>query len=880
MNVRAITLVLLTTALFFSTGLPAVAGGQQEAEEEPTEIDIPSQPRQYISPENDDGVDDVLTLPFDVIPAPDAVIVEYNLAIFDNSGNVVFSQSQAEPRRRNFFERILNQPKPEVELPDSLTWDGTYLNSDQGSDGEPVPDGEYSYQLRIRDDLGNIAQTPPFNLTVDNTAPQVRSLQQPEFSIFSPNRDGIRESITIRQETTREVSWTGTIRNEEGDAVWQQTWENPNPSNPADDVTPPAAFEWDGTYQLPDDERNGEVAPEGSYTYELTSTDRAGNSTERTANYSVTLSLTAGDIQLSVEGDGYFSPNDDGTKDRVTFTTTVTEPEGLTAWEINVAPVDDPDDSSRTIEGAAPVPSSVTFNGRDGRGRRLPDGEYQVAAMVTYENGTQVRSDPASIVIDTQAPQASISASTQPEATRPDAPLVFGGENKEAVQFNVRLTEGEPWTATVETPEDSMSGNLSDLGFRGPSFEFTWEGNGPEGEEMADGIYTVSLQATDRAGNTGTSNAVRVRKFTQDTPIDVSVSSDMLTPNDDDENETVTIRPEFEVSELIDQFLLEIKNSDGFVVRSLYRTAPFDSFEWNGTNNAGGPVQEGDYYVDFQIVYFNGDRPRVEGVGPVNLDRGPDERPATPPNVQLSAQPLPFSPDGDGYRDTVQLRLRAASVDPVREWELEIRDPAGNLFRTFTGEEEPPRFIDWNGRAEDGELVQAASDYEAELTVTDVNGETGTAETTLPVDVLVFRDDQGRVLINVPSINFAGFSADLFDVERDLLDTNLQTLRRVAEILKRYPDYEITVEGHAAHVFYRNEERMEREQEQVLLPLSRNRAREVYEALVILGLDRDRMTTTGVGGNNPVVPHSNREEIWKNRRVLFILERERSSGGS
>lgn len=871
MKLRTMIGALTAAVLLLGVVLPATAGGQQEGE--PTQIDIPSQPRQYISPENEDGVNDVLTLPYDVVPAPDAVIVRYNLAIFDNNGNIVYSQSQEETRRRNFFERLLNQPKPEIELPESLTWDGTYLNSEQGSDGELVPDGEYTYQLRLRDDLGNVAQTPPFSVTVDNTAPEVRALPQPSYGIFSPNGDGIRDTVTIRQEASREVSWTGTIRNESGEAVWQRTWENPQPNNPANDIAPPAQFDWDGTYDLPDGNRNGETVSEGSYTYELSSTDRSGNSTTRTANYSITLSLTAGDVQIAVEGNGYFSPNGDGSKDTVTFTTEVAEPEGLESWEIAVAPADEPDDPSRTITGSAPVPGTVTFDGRNARGARLPDGEYQVTISVTYENGTRVGSEPRPIVIDTQAPQAGISASTQPEATRPNAPLVFGGENKQAVQFNVRLTEGEPWAATIETPEGTLTGRLADYGFAGPNFEFTWEGNGPEGDELPDGIYTVTLEATDRAGNTGTSNSVRVRKFTRGTPIDVSLEGDEFSPNDDGRNETIMIRPEFEVAELIDQFLLEVKNSDGFVVRSLYRTAPFDSFEWDGTNNAGGGVQEGDYYVDFQIVYHHGNRPRVEDVGPINLDRGPTEAETTPPNVQLSAEPLPFSPDGDGYRDSVQLRLSAASIDAIRDWELRVLDPAGNTFRTWSGEGEPPRFIDWSGEAADGELVQPASVYRAELSVTDVNDNTGTAETSLPVDVLVFRDEQGRVLINVPSIHFAGFSSDLFGVEQERLDQNIRTLRRVAEVLQRFPEYHITIEGHAAHVYYENEQRMEREQEEELLPLSRDRARAVFHALVLLGLDRERMTVTGVGGSDPVVPHSDRENLWKNRRVLFILER-------
>lgn len=872
MKPRPKILVPIALLLLFGVTLPLLAGGRQETE--PTEIDIPGQQRQYISPENQDGTRDVLTLPYEVVPAPDAVIVEYNLTVFDASGSVVYSQSQEETRRRTFFERLFNQPKPELEVPETLEWDGTYRNSDMGSDGELVPDGEYSYQLRLRDDLDNIAQTPPFNVVVDNTAPRVRSLSQPTYSIFSPNDDGIRDSITLTQQTSREVSWTGTIRNEAGDVIWQQSWENPEPGNPAGDLAAPERVEWDGTYQGSDQGSDGELAPEGSYRYELSSTDRAGNSTSQTANYTITMSLTAGNVRLSVTGNGYFSPNGDGSKDSVTFTAEIAEEEGLESWEAAVIPVDDPDDPARTISGSAPIPRTLSYDGRDANGQVLPDGEYNVRLTAIYENGTRVSSEPRPIVIDTRAPEATISATTQPEASRPDAPLVFGGTNKQAVTLSVRLTEGVPWTARVETPEQTLSGRLSSFGVSGPTFEYTWEGEGPEGDEMPDGFYTVSLQATDRAGNSGSSNSVRIRKFTQPTPIDVAIGGDMLSPNGDGRNDEITITPQFEVAELIDQFLLEVKNSDGFVVRSLYRNAPFDSFEWQGTNNAGGNVAEGDYYVDFQIVYHNGNRPRVEGVGPINLDRGPSEAPTTPPNVQLSAEPLPFSPDDDGYRDSVQLNLRAFSSDEVRDWSLRIVDPAGNTFRTFSGEGEPPRFVDWNGRAADGELVQAATEYQAILNVTDENGLTGTAEATLPIDVMVFRDDQGRVLINVPTIHFAGFSADLFEVERSQLERNLGTLRRVAEILKRYPDYEITIEGHAAHVYYRNEQRMQREHREVLLPLSRNRAREVWQGLLILGLERDRMSITGVGGSNPVVPHSDRENIWKNRRVLFILERD------
>mgnify|MGYP006288320945 FL=1 len=131
----------------------------------------------------------------------------------------------------------------------------------------------------------------------------------------------------------------------------------------------------------------------------------------------------------------------------------------------------------------------------------------------------------------------------------------------------------------------------------------------------------------------------------------------------------------------------------------------------------------------------------------------------------------------------------------------------------------------------------------------------------------------GRLRIIIPSIQFAPNTADLFDVERNQLDKNLETLRRLADILRSYEGRNILIEGHAAHVYYEEGPLKEREQREALLPLSKNRAEAVRRAMIILGVERDRMSTKGVGGSQPVVPHSDRENVWKNRRVEFILER-------
>src|SRR5690606_26535590 len=106
----------------------------------------------------------------------------------------------------------------------------------------------------------------------------------------------------------------------------------------------------------------------------------------------------------------------------------------------------------------------------------------------------------------------------------------------------------------------------------------------------------------------------------------------------------------------------------------------------------------------------------------------------------------------------------------------------------------------------------------------------------ISVDVLVIPDGD-RLRILIPSIVFAPNTADLFDVEGVQQLRNLETLRRLAGILNRYEDYKILIEGHAVQIYWNDAVRGRTEQREVLIPLSRNRATEVRQALTILGVD-------------------------------------------
>jgi outer membrane protein OmpA-like peptidoglycan-associated protein len=241
----------------------------------------------------------------------------------------------------------------------------------------------------------------------------------------------------------------------------------------------------------------------------------------------------------------------------------------------------------------------------------------------------------------------------------------------------------------------------------------------------------------------------------------------------------------------------------------------------------------------------------------------------------LIARPSLFSPDGDGTDDVVVIRPGAASPKSVTSWTLTAYASDGSRWRGFSGEGRLPDRIDWDGKSDDGQSPDAGEDFALVLRTFDGLDRTAGAEArvTVTIDILVIRDGD-RYKVRVPNILFPADSADLSgSASRELMEENRAVLERLAALFTRFPEYNLTVEGYANAVHAANPELFEVEQKTELLPLSLRRAETVKGALVLLGVDAERIKTAGFGGSRPVVGYSERAGAWKNRRVEFILAR-------
>lgn len=285
------------------------------------------------------------------------------------------------------------------------------------------------------------------------------------------------------------------------------------------------------------------------------------------------------------------------------------------------------------------------------------------------------------------------------------------------------------------------------------------------------------------------------------------------------------------------------------------------SISWDGKTASGKLAPDGRYVATLTVDYGSAYTP--------GKAQSPSFVLATKkPTGAIAISPSPFAPFGTA--DTVVLRISpAASQARLESWSMDILDPGGNLFRSFSGKL-PDNEAVWDGRGISGDLVASAEDYPVVAKLRDEFGNTGLAKATIPIDILVVPQGTGYRIDN-SRLYFKGFTADYHDVPAELYAQNLVRLDRLASMLKKFPDYRIRIVGHAVMIHWDNKALGQAEQDGVLIPLSKARAEAIKQALVERGLEPAIIETEGVGAADPLVPDSDFANRWRNRRTAIFL---------
>ncbi len=768
---------------------------------------------------NGDGSKDTI----DILPSmsTSAGLLNWEIVIADARGSTVFTFEGSD------------------EPPQNIVFDGKSIN------GSVLADGNYKLTFTALFSNGQESIINR-NITVDNTEPV--AVVKADKTIFSPDGDGRLDTLTIFQEGSKEKAWTGTIINESNEIVKQ--WDFGE--------VPPTSVEWNGVTE------DGQIV-DGFYKYVLSSTDLAGNTTEKQTT-AIELNTGTTEVILTVSPDA-FSPNGDRIKDTLVFSPIIRTNTGIAEYALSI--LDSSGQAVRTFSEKRSLPRSIEWNGLTDEGVRASDGMYSAALYTLSNNGSETNVTTPNFELD----------STYPEVTLSAPYTLFSPNNdgkRDSIPLTIQSSTEELWTATITANTNNEV--VKSLSWNGvvPS-SFNWDGTDEAGNVALDGFYTFAISSTDKAGNTVETSIENIEIDNRAATAYITIEREAFSPNNDGvlDNQTFTIRTS--VAEGISSWAFSIKNtSTGAVVQEWNSDDQANvpqTIQWDGVS-MDGLLAEGTLTANLHLDYEKGDV--------VSVTSAPFISTVTPPMLSIQTAPEYFSPDNDGSDDDLFIRLQGQSIVPLTSWSFEIQDPQNNrTFWSTSGKSSITERIIWDGRSNSGELVQSAVDYPYVFTVTDSVGMTTTVEGIIPIDVLVIRI--GDVLkMQVPSIIFRSDNADFAGkdvdpqrgLERSVIDNNERVLKRIAEILNKFRDYNVTIEGHANNISGTEAEETSTANGNIpLVPLSEDRAEYVKEKLVEYGINANRLSTVGMGGRVPVAALDDRENWWKNRRVEFILNK-------
>ena len=757
-------------------------------------------------------------------------VAEWSMRIMDSQGNVRRTISPGQGGVGTTW--TANSPMV-ASVPDRLNFDG------RNDTGGILEDGEYIAELSVQylNGFVSTALSPTFNL---RTTPPMATARA-DYLAFAPVADSIQQEMVFRLEGSNEILWTGEIRRAlYRDEIPVRTFRFSG--------YPPAELRWDGHGEA------GTFAADGEYTFQLFSVDLAGN---RGQSNVVRFTLSTRDVPVLISTDlRAFSPTGAGARNTINLMAQVQETEGIVNHRVQI--LNSAGQTVRTFEGQGTPPAAISWDGRNAANLVVPEGFYTARLEVLYAHGIHPHAISLPFEVDMTPPSARVSVPFS----------IFSPHGRRStIPFDIHTEANDEWEASIINAAGTP---IRTWNWRGEAPPVFWDGRDGAGNLVPDGTHQFVLQSRDEAGNSARHIIPSITLDARIPQLILTASETAIAPRPGQADELVRFGIITSLPEGIESWILELRHEDGSVLRSFASEPPNSpvpppptTISWNGLTDGGG-VREGRFTPVLTVSYIKGDLAVTEAA-PILVH-------VTGPNLSFAAQPRYFTPDNDGVDDELYMILSATSPVPIYTWYLEVRQPVAPflLFHRMEGRGSPTERLIWDGRNARGELVQSAMNYPIRFSATDTLGNSTTIEAEVGVGILVIRDGD-RLRIQVPAIIFAANAADFQGLPSDQVENNLRVLRQVAESLNRFRDYRITVEGHANPTFPPGP--AGNNEAPILQRLSEARARTVLEHLVRNGVNRNRMTSVGIGGNSPVVAFEEYDLWWQNRRVEFILVR-------
>lgn len=296
-------------------------------------------------------------------------------------------------------------------------------------------------------------------------------------TLFSPNNDGVEDSITFNATFTAPIDWRMTVYDADDFPLYAVTGSGSSLS-----------YTWTGVGS------NGVTVPDGAYRYEITGKDVAGlDAIPAGGSFVVnTVATTApSSIKCFSQEASSFSPNSDAFKDSIGIDAEFNK---SVDWELKITDINGVTVFSKTGTG---LTMSARWAGEGADGLVVPEGNYKVAVLIPSDDGNLIGSR-RSAKIDVQRPELQM-LTVSPAVFSPN-----GDGIADVATISALPTEKALVTIYVYEANGTLVREL-DRNYRDPAngqFTIDWDGLSDTKQKVPAGDYKIKMWCRDLGGNT------------------------------------------------------------------------------------------------------------------------------------------------------------------------------------------------------------------------------------------------------------------------------------------------------------------------------------------------------------------------------------------
>lgn len=567
--------------------------------------------------------------------------------------------------------------------PQNFRWNGKNDNDSF------VPDGVYSYEITATDRAGNISQNSTISNIIYSAEKPVTNISINGSKYFSPQTESRLSNISFKidipvpaQNSGNKISsWKIEISNENG-KIFKTYSGN-------DKILPPTEIVFDGK------DENSKIIPDGIYYASVYAEylNGAKPKVSKSPDFICDTQKPQGFLSVSEKVFGA------GAKDKVEIQI-VTTPKVLAKvpeWKGKIYNLADETVVKEYNFGEFP-PEKVIWNGFSQNGTLSKDGFYKFELYATdlAGNSNSIKSEDS---FELNTKEAKILISMNNSAFSPNNDKI-----KDSVEFTPiakDIDEIEKYTFTIQDAEKVVktingNGKLPE--------KFIWDGRDDDNILCADKkTYSAKIKITSANGSTAES---QTQQFTLDTKAPFLKAETKWTSFSLDGKSNQNKLPVL-ISDCTseDLWISEIFNSKNEKVKEFswkgqISTNGKPEFEWNGTDNNGNKLPDGNYSIKISSTDASGNSFSTNLKG-ITLD-------SRETKAYITCELDGISPNGDNIVDFQKFTIKTTVKEGIKSWQFDIRSENGKSVRSWSEKDKKdlPETITWDGLNSENKIAE------------------------------------------------------------------------------------------------------------------------------------------------------------------------------